>query len=308
MAGVTSNCLPSSADREAILAGEEQAGHRALCDVMRNVSDQAGVYRTYYTDSSRTRAVVQGVTIASAVAGAGFVAFDAHNDNIKAAGLLTGVGTLINNGLSLNGRVDILRDGVAALNCYVGIGNTFALAYVTPLDVNEPEASIAASLDLVIADLGNAIVFGREALAERPTAATADARTALTAAIESGTTVYNDLLAARRSFHRIPDALDAAWRDTDTIVAGRLVGIRPDLQALITQAQALATSTRGEGQEPAKTDGAQAGNPPRETALQRLQRRTANINQHIDRARRIDAEHYVESFERLAGCKALAAA
>lgn len=281
---------------------------RSLCAVVTRIESQSEAYRTHYVTASRTRAGVQGVTIASAIAGAGFVAFDAHLDNVKAAGLLTGAGTLINNGLSLNTRVDILRDGVASMSCYAGIGNTFIDAY------SEREGeSFVGRFDQVIQALGGHLVAGRAALADAASQTGADfttARTRLNEALTAGDAVYTELMKARRAFHRIPASLDAGWREADGLLAARLVGIRPDLAALVRQAQELSQSLTAASTPPATpapATNAARGNV-RADRLAAIQQAASNILADVGDARALDTEHYVTAFEQLASCKAMAAA
>jgi len=110
--------------------------------------------------------------------------------------------------------------------------------------------------------------------------------------------------------HRAPEGLDAGWREADTLIAGRLVGIRPDLAAIIQQAQALSTSLRGEEVETPAPSKEETPAPAGDESQSRIERLLAAINligRHVDEANRIDAEHYITAYERLATCKAIAA-
>lgn len=283
-----------------------------MCRVVKAIDAHATTLSNAYREVSGTRTAVQTLAIVSAVAGTGFVVFDAHPDNIRGAGLTTGVLSLLNSGLNMNQRADILRDGVVSSSCFVSIGNIFVQGHVQQEDGNGGPKSRAERIGLAIENLGAMIELARRHMAQNPPAAgdqqAAAKRAELAASIAQAVQIHDDLQRARRAFDRAPSEIDRAWREADALLNNRLEGIRPDIAALIAEAQALSESINqptGEPQAPETVSEGQnidGRSVPVDDAgfLQALRDMSSS-------ARQLDAEHYIAAFERIPACKAQAA-
>lgn len=298
---------PPSASGEISICGVEgtRSGQQAmLCDTVRDIRTRSAQYLAHHGRVAGERTAVQGLTLAAGLAGGGFAAFDAHDDNIEAAGILAAGGLLVDRGLNMRTRVDILRSGVLAMNCYASVGVTFANAHSMMVGAD----SLPTALDNTITSLSENLALGRDALvvpvAAGATPADAAARAALTQAITQGQATLTELIKAQRALSRAPDELERAWRLADTQVLQRLAGARSDMAALVREAQqlsaSLASPAPGAGAAPSGARGDGAGSTL--TAI------TADINSDVRDADRIDPGRYIASFEQIAQCKALAAA
>jgi hypothetical protein len=279
-----------------------------LCDTLGDIQDRSEAYIGRHTRVAGERTAVQGLTLAAGLAGGGFAAFDAHDDNIEAAGIIAAGGLLLDRGLNMRSRVDILRSGALSMNCFASVGVTFAHAQsIVTGRAGGQDITLPLALNTAIESLSSHLATGRDALAapvvaDSPNADQA-ARTALTLAITQGQTVLADLIKAQRALSRAPDELERAWRSADVQVLTRLAGARPDLAALVREAQQLsadlANPAPGAGSAPTGSSGQDA------TDLSAI---AANINTQIRTAERLDPGRYIAAYEQIAQCKAQAAA
>jgi hypothetical protein len=279
----------------------------ALCGIVKDIRNRSVQYADFHRRASNERAAVQGVTLVAALAGGGFAAFDADDANLEAAGILAAGGLLLDRGLNMRQRVDILRSATAAMNCYAGVGNTFAAAYSTPAAAGDDQLTVPYMLDSTITNLAEHIGVARDVLAAPAAPGDTEAsRTALTQAITRGEAMLAELVKAQRAFRRVPDDLDASWRAADADVAKRLAGIRPDLATLVREAQQLSAGLQQPATSGASSAGAGGQRGP--VALPSAATAAANINTDIRQADRLDPGRYVAAYERLGQCKAMAAA
>lgn len=283
---------------------EAAAGPQSnLCATVKEIVVQSGRYIDDYDNNTETRAALQVLAFASAVATSGFVVFDAHLDNIKGATLTTGALMLANNGLRLNERVDVQSDGVSSMGCYAAIANTFAAALGPEGDATKTQGLITelgASLVASRARAATGVARGAEAARERE---------ALNAAIRRGESAYENLLKARRAFDAANSEIERSFHEAHALINDRLRGLRPDLTRLVADAQALSEAINQPAPPAAGAarDAAHgvAGSPPRRVTDASL---TAELNRLLVDADAINASHYIGEFQRIASCKALAAA
>lgn len=304
---------PTAGAASSVCAGDARRdGQQAmLCDTVRDIRERSRQYVDQHTAVARERTAVQGATLVGALAGGTLSAVGADDDTIQGVGLLAASGLLLDRGLNIRARIDILRSGALSMNCFAGVGVTFANAYSTVFDSEANGAMIVyimtpRGLTDTIESLSENLALARNELAKPAAAGAPDAaaRTALTQAVTQGQTVLADLIKAQRAMSRAPDELERSWRAADTQILNRLAGTRPDLAALVREAQQLSASIAA----PSPAAGAAPTGARGQGGSSTIDEILAAINADIASAERIDPGRYIAAFEQIGQCKALAAA
>lgn len=164
------------------------------------------------TQLDRAQAGLGGTQLAAAIAGAGFVAYQAHPDNALAATLIGGSALAARDGLRPAARRDVLRAGLRSMNCAAERGSVF-LRQAAELEELEEAASGAALGALLVRQLagsaqGDAAARERlDAALERLDAALLAARTSIGATRDAPAQVNETRRLIERNIERRLDAL-----------------------------------------------------------------------------------------------------
>ncbi|WP_143742879.1 hypothetical protein [Maricaulis sp. W15] len=277
-------------DPEAALADDLD------CQLSEVLARQTLYNQRYLAIAGEQRAINFG-SIGSALLGAGFAAFDAHDDNVSAAALSLGGLTVLRNGLNQSELMDAYADGASAMGCYAAPGQQVYRGLRLDHDTE---------LEAYINDLSGLVGQGHGRLENQAAAPDSDeAKSALRQAMATASTVITDLRASRAALNRFPGALGRSWRDADDATLVRLRNQAPNIASLVEAAQALANPTGSGG-------GSSSGAAPPPNAVAAPSNRTAAIIQReisgmISETRTfLDQTRYPAALARLGQCQALA--
>ncbi|WP_295693185.1 hypothetical protein [uncultured Maricaulis sp.] len=268
------------------------------CQLNEIMARQA-LYNQHYTAIAREQRAINLGSIGAAFLGAGFAAFDAHEDNVGATALTLGGLTVLRNGLNQAELLDAYADGASAMGCYAAPGQQVYRGL--RLDHDLELQTFREELEALVAQ-------GHVRLENQP-ASNGDSdqdKAALRQAMALAGTVISEVRTSRAALNQFPPALARSWRAADSATLGRLRNQAPNIASLIEAAQALTNPG-----DDAQASGV-AGQAPDRAAAAPSDRSAAIITRDLttligDARAFMERNRYPAALAGLAQCQALAA-
>ncbi|MFY0636728.1 hypothetical protein [Maricaulis maris] len=268
------------------------------CQLNEIMARQALYNQRYNAIAGEHRAINLG-SIGSALLGAGFATFDAHQDNVSAAALSLGGLTVLRNGLNQAELMDAYADGASAMGCYAEPGQRIYSGLRLGHD---------SELQAYHEELAGLVAQGHIRLENQPES-NGDSdqdKAALRQAISLAGTVVTEIRTSRAALNQFSTEIGRSWRSADRATLARLRNQAPNIASLVEAAQALTNPGNGN-----QTSG-NAAQPPERSSAAAANRTAAvitrNLTAQIGEARAfMERNRYPAALAALAQCQALAA-